>query len=138
MPLENGQEPWQLFRQYGLPLVVTYALFIGLLVRFARGSDSEAPETTEAGDVTPDSARGWRALARHLLVTATGGYLCFLGVVLLYYWLVARQSRRFLTEAVTGGAFLAYAVSVPAFLLMTWLAGRYRRRSVRRKGARGS
>jgi hypothetical protein len=54
-------------------------------------------------------------------VTVTAGYLTFLAIVLLYYLALGGQGRAFLAQALWGGAFLAFAVAAPAFLLASWL-----------------
>ena len=73
---------------------------------------------------------GWPRLIIHLAVTAAGGYLMLVAVVILYYYGVARAGSRFVDSAVSGCALLL-ALSMPAFLAASWLA----ERSARRRGA---
>lgn len=114
----TGEE--NLFLQYVVPLVATYALFVMMLVAYAR---RRGPATRPDGVRQAHVARraSWGRLLRLLLITSTAGYLTFLAIVGLYYWLLVRQSRLFIQQAVTGGAFLAYGVAVPAFLVLSWL-----------------
>jgi hypothetical protein len=62
-------------------------------------------------------------LIRHVVTTVGGGYLVFLAIVLVFHVLIAGQ-RGALRSAVTGGAFLAFGVTAPVFLLLGWLEGR--------------
>jgi hypothetical protein len=55
--------------------------------------------------------------------TVGGGYLVFLAIVVVFHVWIAGQ-RTALWSAVRGGAFLAFGVAVPVFLLLGWLDGR--------------
>ena len=75
---------------------------------------------------------GWPRLIIHLAVTAAGGYLMLVAVVILYYYGVARAGSRFVDSAVSGCALLL-GLSMPVFLAASWLA----ERRARRRGAEG-
>jgi Family of unknown function (DUF6256) len=75
---------------------------------------------------------GWPRLIIHLAVTAAGGYLMLVAVVILYYYGVARAGSRFVDSAFNGCALLL-GLSMPVFLVASWLA----ERRARRRGAEG-
>jgi hypothetical protein len=106
----------ELIREDVVPLSILYLLVVAMLVycgrRIRRGGGD--PRRVSVG-----AAGGWRPWLRHVLVTTGCGYALFLAVVLLYYGLVAGQTPEFLRDAVVGGAFLAFAVTVPAFAVMS-------------------
>lgn len=66
---------------------------------------------------------GWPRLIIHLAVTAAGGYLMLVAVVILYYYGVARAGSRFL-DSVFSGCALLLGVCMPVFLAASWLAER--------------
>jgi hypothetical protein len=70
---------------------------------------------------------GWTRLIIHLAVTAAGGYLMLVAVVILYYYGVARAGSRLVDSAVSGCALLL-GLSMPVFLAASWLAERRARR----------
>jgi hypothetical protein len=78
---------------------------------------------------------GWPRLIIHLGVTATGGYLLLMAVVLLYYYGVARVGGRFLESAFSGCALLV-GLSTPVFLAASWLAERRDQRANAGKAAK--
>lgn len=70
--------------------------------------------------------RGWSALVRHVTGTALGGYMMLVAVAVSYYHGVAHVGGRFLSSAITGPALLA-GITLPAFLLASWIATRRHR-----------
>jgi Family of unknown function (DUF6256) len=70
---------------------------------------------------------GWTRLIIHLAVTAAGGYLMLVAVVILYYYGVARAGSRLVDSAVSGCALLL-GLCMPVFLAASWLAERRARR----------
>jgi hypothetical protein len=71
----------------------------------------------------PRRATGGSGLIRHVVTTVGGGYLVFLVIVLVFHVWISGQQGAF-RSAVTGGAFLAFGVTAPAFLVLGWLEGR--------------
>ncbi|MFI9202902.1 DUF6256 family protein [Streptomyces sp. NPDC053048] len=65
--------------------------------------------------------RGWLAFTRQVFGTALGGYLTLLAVAISYYRGVAHLGTGFLMSAVTGAALMA-GITLPAFLLASWIA----------------
>ena len=70
-----------------------------------------------------------------LVVTVSGGYAVFLAITLGYYAFVAKQTSSFVFQAITGGAFMAFVIVLPGFVLLSWVdqrlaerrAGQHRR-----------
>lgn len=89
------------------PLVSAYALFVGIAASWWRHP-------------APLPSRSGRPPLRYQLVLMCGGYAAFLTMVLVFHVWIAGQ-RGALRSAVTGGAFLAFGVALPAFLLLSWI-----------------
>ena len=111
--------------QVVVPTAFAYALFLVALLRGSRTGPGRIP----AAD-PPASRREWAGLARVVVTTASYGYVGFLVLVVVFYLGLGGQGPGFLRDAVVGGAFMAFAVACPAFLLVE-LA-----RSVRRRPGR--
>jgi threonine/homoserine/homoserine lactone efflux protein len=103
-------------RSIVFPLAGTYLLFMVMML----WSERERERARDAGRARPKTATPAHPalLVRHVVVTVVAGYASFLVFVCGYYFLVARQSHHFLEQAVSGGAFLAFVVALPAFLLL--------------------
>jgi len=112
-----------------LPLLISYVLFLALLATWwqaTRRHDRRPPPPPPVGrDPT------FLVLVRYLVATAVGGYAAFLVLVGGYYAAVARQTPWFLRQAISGGAVMAFAIGLPALLVVGWVEGRVtgRRRS---------
>jgi hypothetical protein len=91
------------------PLVATSALFAGLTWYAWRHASS--PGTASAAGL---SALG---LVRHVLVTAAGGFVAFLVIVLVFQVWLAGQRAAF-REGLAGGGFLALC-AVVGFLALS-------------------
>ncbi len=98
-----------------VPLVTTYALFIWMAVETLRRPVAAPAEPTSPAD------RG--AALRSVVATVVGGYLFFLVVVLVFHVWIAGQ-RGALRSAAAGGAFLAFGVALPVFLVSLWWPSR--------------
>jgi hypothetical protein len=90
------------------PLVAAYLAFAGLAWYAWRHPSSSS--TASAAEV---EAPG---LVRHVLVTATGGFLAFLAIVLVFHVWLAGQRAAF-REALLGGGFLVVCAVVGFFAL---------------------
>ncbi len=100
------------------PLLSAFLLFLGMLAYAVR---HPAPRPGRAG-----GSPGWGRLLRHLVTTGAGGYAFFLLVVLVFHVALAGQ-RSALASAAAGGAFLAFGVASPLFLLLHGIGVRRRR-----------
>jgi Family of unknown function (DUF6256) len=78
--------------------------------------------------------RGWPALLYHALTDALGGYLLLAGVVVLYYYFVARLGGNFLDSEFSGSAILL-AIAFPIYFAASLLS--QHRRGRRRSGQPG-
>jgi hypothetical protein len=107
-----------ILRRIVIPLVATYALFVGMAVTFLR-----RPHPLRSGRNAP--ARPWtrsRALREVVLVIGCG-YVFFILIVLVFHVLIAGD-RGALRSAAIGGAFLAFGVAAPVFLADVWWRSR--------------
>ncbi len=123
-------------RQALVPMTVFYLIFmaalgLGLLALHRRAGPVSRPQPAPAADSGP--LWGWAALARHVLATATGGYLLLLAVVTAYYYGVARVGGAFLASAVTGTALLI-GLAMPIFAAVAWISAKARGRKGKRPG----
>jgi threonine/homoserine/homoserine lactone efflux protein len=101
-------------RSIVFPLAGTYLLFMVMML----WSERERARDAGRARAKPATPAHPALLVRHVVVTVVAGYASFLVFVCGYYFLVARQSHHFLEQAVSGGAFLAFVVALPAFLLL--------------------
>jgi len=113
-----------LMRSDLIPLLISYALFLALLACWWRTSPHPAPVRPDPGRPAPPFLR----LVRYVAITAVGGYAAFLVLVGGYYAAIARQTPRFLRQAISGGAVMAFLIGGPVLLAAGWLEGRIRSR----------
>ena len=123
-----GAEPksWvDVLRHDVSPVLATYLVYLGILVAHARRRPRR-----ERGD---GRAARWPDLFRHMASTIAGGYLFFLLIVVAFYFVLGGESTSFLTQALGQGSLLAFAIVVPAFLLLSWVADAFEKRAQRRR-----
>jgi Family of unknown function (DUF6256) len=120
-------------RQALVPMAVGYlilmsALGFGLRRLYRPGPlcAGERPDLARAAPPGPGSRAGRTALLRQVASTVVGGYLLLMGVVVAYYFGVARVGLGFLEGVVTGTALLL-VLAAPVFAALSWLADRRRR-----------
>jgi hypothetical protein len=114
----------RVIREDVIPLTTAYVLFLVAMARHMRRGPVPSPPRV------PAAARGGLGpLARYLVVTATGGYLVFLAILLVFYVLLGAASTRFAVKGAVRGAGLA-AMVVILFLLF---AAAYRAVEARRQ-----
>lgn len=106
-------------------LILMVILAIGLVTQ-RRRTKAGKPITR----VTGRRDHGWPALILHVLSDALGGYLLLIAVVMLYYYGVAKVGGSFLASAVTG-SLLLLGISLPVFILVSWLTQRQGKWSIR-------
>lgn len=116
-----------LIRSDLIPIIAGYVILMGVLAigllslrRLPPGADARM-----LSRVAARPGRGWFKLLRLLISTALGGYLILMAIVVLYYYVVARVAGKFLASAFTGCALLL-AISLPLFVLASWLLERWR------------
>ncbi len=130
-------------RQALIPMLTGYLLIMAMLglglrrLCRPRAGDRQgrSPATGRPGGppAAAVSWRGWLALARHVTVTAVGGYLVLIAVVIAYYYGIARVGRGFLKDAFTGTAMLI-GLALPLWGAESWLT---ERRSQKRSDTAG-
>jgi hypothetical protein len=99
-------------------LILMVVLAVGLVTQ--RRRTAAGKPTTR---LTGRRDRGWQALIVHVLTDALGGYLVLVAVVVGYYYGVARVGGSFLASAITG-SLLLLGVSLPVFMVVSWLTQR--------------
>ena len=70
----------------------------------------------------------WSGLVRHIVGTAVGGYVFFLLLVVVFYFILGEHSSTLVTDALVYGSLLAFTVVVPVFLVLSWAQSRIRAR----------
>jgi hypothetical protein len=58
---------------------------------------------------------------------ASGGFVVFVAIVLVFYKWLGGESLGFVAHSVGQGAVLAFAIVLPTFVLMSWAQRRWRR-----------
>lgn len=103
----------RLIRQDVVPLTVVYVLFLVAMARHLRAR-RRGPVAVRRPRGPVDVGR----LARHLAITAAGGYVVFLAVILLFYVVLGASTHEFAAKAAVRGGLLA----VVAVLLLLGIA----------------
>jgi Family of unknown function (DUF6256) len=116
-----------LIRSDLIPIVTGYLIVMVILAVGLRN----ARRRTRAGQpltrYTGRIDRGWPAFLYHALTDGLGGYLLLAGVVVLYYYFVARVGGSFLDSEFSGSAILvgiAFPIYFAASLLRQHRRGR--------------
>lgn len=112
-PPRSSKSSGELFAQVVLPLL---ASFVGWLVLVAAGQRERIRRTEGSHSGGAVVSLGRRV--RHIAVTVTGGYATFVALIGTYAVVSGRPGGGVLRGAVRDGAFLAFAVAVPVFLLV--------------------
>ena len=120
-------------RDVVVPVGSAYALMAGVVLYAARHTGADTPVRVEAG---------WAPRLRLIAVTVGGGYLVFLGIVLVFHvWVVGQRGA--MASALRGGTFLALVCALVFVLASAWEARHLKRipsprpetRSQREEGA---
>jgi hypothetical protein len=138
-----GAEPvrgWDVLRHDVIPVAAAFVVFLGLLVAYRRATRSPRGGTgrSSAGDrngLGRGAAPGWRELFRYVAGMAAGGYLFFLAIVVVFYFVLGGEDRSFIRQALVEGSLLAFGLVVPAFLLFSRIDDMRSHREERRRGA---
>jgi hypothetical protein len=114
-----------LIRSDLIPVVTGYVIVLVILAiglwRLGHRVRAGLPLTRYAGRLD----RGWTGLIWHMATDAVGGYCLLAGVVVLYYYFVAREGGSFLDSEFTGAALLL-AIAFPIYLAGSWIYKRLR------------
>jgi uncharacterized protein DUF6256 len=134
-----GAEPTGLsdiVRHDVIPVAAAFVVFLGLLIayhRTTRPPDSRAARHRNGIRRSRERERarpgtGWGDLIRHLLSTVTGGYLVFLTIVVVFYFVLGGEDLDFIRQALVEGSLLAFVLVIPAFLILAKIADELSRR----------
>jgi hypothetical protein len=126
-----GTDPqgwWDVMRHDVIPVASAYLVFLGLLVtyRVATRRSAAGPSPGRERSRTRSSSGadpGWGDLVRYLAGTAAGGYLFFLSIVVVFYFVLGGEDPEFIRQALVEGSILAFGLVVPAFLVLSGLSG---------------
>jgi len=118
--LGGGKSFTQIVQQVIVPLLAFYAVLVGPVViawRARRRGDWPEPARTHAGAraarVQP------RAFVMHVLATMTCGYVLFAAAMGVYELIAGHPAAGIFPAAAREGAVLAFAIALPAFVLLT-------------------
>lgn len=113
-------------------VVLMASLAIGLRLDRRAGGEQKADGNDERlpviGRLARRSPAGWPRFAVQVGVTAVGGYVLLMAVLVAFYYGVSRVANHFLESGFTGCAMLL-ALALPVFAIASWVAHRKRRRS---------
>jgi hypothetical protein len=110
----------QLVRQVLVPLLAAFVALSAALLFGARRDSITGTDPAAPGSVAN--------VVRRAAATVVAGYAGFLLLIVGYYALVAGQTPAFLRSAVSGGAFVTFAVALSALLLLSGAEALLRRR----------
>jgi uncharacterized protein DUF6256 len=105
-------------RQTILPVLTAYGFIVGMLLLYHRALTRGDPSAKSSAP-TPSN---WSGVLRHIVGTVAGGYLIFLVIVVIFYFVLDGHST-LVTDALRGGSLLAFGVVVPAYAFLSWLDG---------------
>jgi hypothetical protein len=125
----GGKSAGALLGQVVLPLVVLYGSVAAMLIAGWRRRRSfvisRSSERQSALAVVDD--RG--AFLRYAVVTIFASYAVFLGAMAVYQLLIGPEAGGIAGSALTGGAFMAFALELPVFVVLSVLwSARWRHR----------
>jgi Family of unknown function (DUF6256) len=116
-----------LIRSDLIPIVTGYLIVMVILAVGLRNARRRTRAGRSLTRYTGRIDRGWPAFLYHALTDGLGGYLLLAGVVVLYYYFVARVGGSFLDSEFSGSAILlgiAFPIYFAASLLRQHRRGR--------------
>lgn len=119
-----------LIRSDLVPMIGGYLILMVILAVGLRTQRRRAATGLPITRLTGRRDHGRRALILHVLTDAVAGYLVLMGIVVLYYYGVAKVGGNFLESAFTGTALLL-AITLPVFSVASWSTQRLARRATR-------
>lgn len=105
------------------PVLSAFLVWVGVLVSFAR-----SPRTARR----TGSLKTGRAAGSAVASTIVGGYVVFLSIVVVFYFVLGGEAPGFIVQALREGSVLAFGMVVPAFLVMSGIEEVLARRATRR------
>jgi uncharacterized protein DUF6256 len=127
-----GAEPhglWDVVRHDVIPVAAAYVVLVGLLVTYHRTTRAPgdgyrrpgAGHGRRSGRSATGATPGRGDLVRYLAGTAAGGYVFFLSIVVVFYFVLGGEDLGFIRQALVEGSLLAFALVLPAFFLLAWV-----------------
>jgi Family of unknown function (DUF6256) len=125
-----GRDPagWlDIVRHDIIPVASAFLVFVALLVAYHRSRRGGRGTLPRVRDGVRAADPGWPQLFRYLAGIMAGGFLFFLSIVIVFYFVLGDEDVSLIIEALLGGSGLAFLIVGPAFLLFSWLAERWGR-----------
>jgi hypothetical protein len=108
----NPKDWLDVLRHDVIPVLSAFAVWVAILAAnrtSSRGGHSAAAK--------PVGRKAFGALASMV----AGGYLVFLAIVVVFYFVLGGEESSFILQALGEGSLLAFAMVIPAFLALSWL-----------------
>jgi Family of unknown function (DUF6256) len=118
-----------LLRHDVIPVLTGYLVFLAIVVSYGlHRRAGKAPIKRGGG-----ADYAWRPLARYLAGVVAGGYIFFLTVVVLFYFVIGEKSGTFISQALIQGSAFTFGIVLPAFVALTVAEEAWRRLRRRRR-----
>lgn len=122
-PPRSSRSAGQFFTQVVVPLLAAYGGWLALVVAGRRDRIRQKERSASRTAVVSVPRGVW-----HVAVTVTGGFAAFVALIGSYAVVSGRLASGVFGAAVREGAFLAFAVAVPVFLLASVAPAAWRSR----------
>lgn len=119
-----GRDPagWlDIVRHDIIPVASAFLVFVALLMVYHRARRAGGGRSPRWRVAARAAHPGWPHLIRYLAGTMVGGYLFFLAIVIVFYFVLGGEQLSLITDAFLGGSALAFLIAGPAFLVFSWL-----------------
>ncbi len=120
--LAPGTTVIETLQQIVLPLAVVYGVFMTMLWAGYRTRHSR-PRAASLRETAITIAPRRRQFLRYAVVTLVGGYALFVAIIAGYELIAGHAGNGLAGSALVGGAFLTFAVALPAFVAGSLLFG---------------
>jgi UDP-N-acetylmuramyl pentapeptide phosphotransferase/UDP-N-acetylglucosamine-1-phosphate transferase len=107
-----------------IPVASAFAVWVAVLFSYRRSAGR-----SRRSEERPTGRRAFGALAS----TVIGGYLVFLSIIVVFYFVLGGETPRFIYQALGEGSLLTFGIVVPVFLVLSWLDERRWLRPTRRR-----
>jgi Family of unknown function (DUF6256) len=108
----NPKDWLDVLRHDVAPVASAFAVWVAVLVSYCRSTRRRRPLRAP-----PLGRKAFEGLAS----MAVGGYLVFLAIVVVFYFVLGGEKPSFIVQALREGSVLAFGMVVPAFLALSWL-----------------
>jgi hypothetical protein len=94
------------------PVLSAFAVWVAVLLSYRTST-----RRRRAPSGQPLGRKAFGALAS----MAVGGYLVFLAIVVVFYFVLGGETSSFIVQALREGSLLTFGMVVPVFLALSWL-----------------